>query len=425
MSENLHAIPEIRWWDEDLCIEQIPFAGLARRFGTPLYVYSRAALTRAADGYLSATQRTNARVFYAVKANASLAVIDLFSRLGCGFDIVSGGELAKVLAAGADPKSVVYSGVGKTTAEIETALKVGILCFNVESEPELDRIAEIAAHLEKTADISIRVNPNVDAKTHPYISTGLKNNKFGIAYERVIEVYKKARTLTGIRVAGIDCHIGSQITSLDPFVHAADKVLDLVDELGKAGVEIRHLDFGGGLGVCYLDEEPPAAGALMDIVRERCTARGYGDLPLFFEPGRSLVANAGVLLSQVQYVKRTDSKNFCIVDAAMNDMIRPTLYDAHMAVLNTRRRPQQGEPFDIVGPVCESGDFLGKDRTLAVEPGDILAMTGAGAYGMAMSSNYNMRGRAAEVLVDGDKAYLVRRRETPEDLCALETRLPD
>ena len=427
MPKNLTALTGFSWKDDRFCCEELAVEDLAKRYGTPLYIYSRAALEKSVADYQEAVKGTKNRVFYAMKANASLAVLDLMVRLGCGFDIVSGGELAKALAAGCPAERIVYSGVGKTVPEIEAALAAGIHCFNVESEPELERINEVAGRMGRIAPIAFRVNPNVDAKTHPYISTGLKNNKFGIAYDAALVLYQRAASdeFAHVRVTGIDCHIGSQITTVDPFIHAAEKVVDIVDKLARSGIRLEHIDFGGGLGVCYSDETPPTPQKLVECVQFVCFKRGIENMALYFEPGRSLVANAGILAMTVQYVKPTANKNFCIVDAAMNDMIRPALYEAQMELVNTVKRPAfQLKSWDVVGPVCESSDFMGKDRLLSVKAGDVLAMTGAGAYGMSMASNYNCRVRPAEVIVDGDKAYLVRERESTEDLLRHESRLP-
>ena len=423
MLENFSALPGYTRRGGELYCEDIKLTDLAKRFGTPLYVYSHAALTAALTDWLHGIEGRPHRVFYAMKANSNLALLSLFARAGTGFDIVSCGELSRALMAGAKAADIVYSGVGKSRQDIATALKAGIGCFNVESIPELDRVHDVAVSLKTTAPVSIRVNPDVDAKTHPYISTGLKNNKFGVAYDKIVALYKHAASLSGIRISGIDMHIGSQITELEPFVHAADKIFDIVDALKAEGIRLDHLDFGGGLGVRYIDEEPPTAKSLVAAVSERAAARGYGDLPIYFEPGRSLVARAGVLLTTVEYLKPTAAKNFMIVDAAMNDMIRPTLYQAHMAIENCSQAGDEAD-WDVVGPVCETGDFLARGMRLAAQPGDVLAMTGAGAYGMSMASNYNSRGRAAEVLVSGDKAWLIRRRETIEDITALETVVP-
>ena len=428
MPRNLAALTGFAWKSNRFFCENLAVQDLARQFGTPLYIYSRASLERSVGDYLRAVSGTRNRIFYAMKANANLALLELMVRLGCGFDIVSGGELAKALSAGCPADRIVYSGVGKTCSEIEAAIRAGIHCFNVESEPELERINEIAGRLGRIVPIAFRVNPNVDAKTHPYISTGLKNNKFGIAYDAAVKLFKRAASdeFPHVRVTGIDCHIGSQITEADPFIHAAEKVIDIVQKLEKAGIRLEHIDFGGGLGVCYGDETPPTPKKLIECVQFVCLKRGVENVALYFEPGRSLVANAGVLAMSVQYVKPTQTRNFCIVDAAMNDMIRPALYEAQMEIVNTVKDGQEdAKKWDVVGPVCESSDFMGRDRILSVKAGDVLAMTGAGAYGMSMASNYNCRMRPAEVIVDGDKAYLVRERESTEDLLRHETTLPD
>ena len=361
-------------------------------------------------------------VCYAIKANSNLAVLNLLARLGAGFDIVSGGELERVLRAGGDPKRVVFSGVGKTRAEMIQALNAGIFCFNVESEAELEQLSQVASELGKTANISLRVNPDVDAQTHPYISTGLKENKFGIDIERAPAVYRRAAELPGLSVQGLDCHIGSQLTQLAPFMDALDRLLVLVDELAGEGIHIHHLDLGGGLGVTYRDETPPPVSDYMDAIKARL---GDRKLSLMFEPGRSIAANAGVLLTQVLYLKPTEHKNFAIIDGAMNDNIRPSLYQAWQNIVPVREHGGEVKTWDLVGPVCETGDFLGKDRSLALQAGDVLAMLSAGAYGFGMSSNYNSRGRPAEVLVDGDRAHLVRARETIDDQLRGEQVLPD
>ncbi|HYN54843.1 MAG TPA: diaminopimelate decarboxylase, partial [Methylotenera sp.] len=372
---------------------------------------------------------TNHLVCFAVKSNPSLAILNLFASLGAGFDIVSGGELARVLAAGGDPKKVVFSGVGKTEAEMQSALNAGIFCFNVESASELTRLNHVAAMMGKVAPVSLRVNPNVDAKTHPYISTGLKNNKFGVAYEDALNIYLQAAAMSNIAIHGVDCHIGSQITELSPFLDAFDRVLALVDALEEKGIHIQHIDAGGGIGICYSDETPPEFTAYAAAMR---TKLGNRNIKLVFEPGRALVGNAGVLLTKVEYLKHTTSKNFAIVDAAMNDLMRPALYDAYHDIKAVQPREDQANAltktktltYEIVGPVCESGDFLGHDRTLALEEGDLLAIMSAGAYGMSMASNYNTRPRAAEVMVDGDQCHLIRKRELIADLFALENILP-
>ena len=418
-------IPGLERRAGDVFCEDLSARELARRFGTPLYVYSHEALAHNIADWASGVAGTPHRIFYAMKANANLAILDLFVKAGFGFDIVSRGELARALAAGAKGENIVYSGVGKSVEDMRAALAADVLCFNVESLPELERLNSVAIEMGKVARVSLRVNPDVDAKTHPYISTGLKNNKFGIAFDSALAGYLRAAELPGLAVSGIDCHIGSQITQLEPFVHAAHKVLDLVEEIKAAGITLDHIDFGGGLGVRYGTETPPAARDLIAAMAQCVRERGFVDMPLFFEPGRSLVAQTGMLLSTVEYVKPTAAKNFCIVDGSMSDMIRPTLYQAEMTIVNCAEHENPTPAvYDVVGPVCESGDFLGKDRTLDVRQGDVLAMLGAGAYGMSMASNYNARGRAAEVMVKGDTAYLIRRRETIEDQMALESRLP-
>jgi diaminopimelate decarboxylase len=410
--------------DGQLHAEQVPLAALAERFGTPLYVYSRRAIERAYDRYADALRGRPSLVCYAMKANSNLAVLDLLARRGAGFDIVSGGELERVLAAGGDPSKTVFSGIGKSVAEVELALRAGILCFNIESAPELERIDAIARRLGTRARISVRVNPDVDARTHPYISTGLKNNKFGVAYEETLALYRDAARRPGIELVGIDCHIGSQITEIGPYVDAAERVLDLVDSLAQEGIALRHIDFGGGLGIRYGDEMPPAAGDLVKALLARVDARGHGAKTVMFEPGRSIVGNAGMMLTRIEYLKPGKEKNFAIVDGAMNDLMRPTMYDAWMGAIPIRPREGAATVYDIVGPVCESGDWLARDRALVLQAGDLLAVTSAGAYGMAMSSNYNTRGRAAEVMVDGTHAFLVRARERPAQLFAGESRLP-
>jgi len=400
----------------DLRLEGHALADLARRFGTPLYVYSRRAMLAALQAYQHALRGRPHLVCYAMKANSSLAVLQTFAQAGCGFDIVSGGELARVLAAGGDPARVVFSGVGKTRAEMRQALLAGVRGFNVESLGELDRLDEEARALGRRAPVSLRVNPDVDAGTHPYISTGLKDNKFGIAHGQALAAYCHAASLPGLQVVGIDCHIGSQITQLEPYLDALDRVLDLVEAVEAAGIPIHHVDVGGGLGITYTDEQPPAAGELVARLLQRLDARGHGRRELLLEPGRSLVGNAGVLLTEVLFLKPGEQKNFCLVDAAMNDLMRPALYEAYMGIVNTRQRSDAATLWDVVGPVCESGDWLGRDRTLAVQGGDVLAVLSAGAYGMTMASNYNSRGRAAEIMVDGDQVTVIRRRESIADL---------
>ncbi|EYC52296.1 diaminopimelate decarboxylase [Hylemonella gracilis str. Niagara R] len=415
---------------QDLYLEGVRLADLARAHGTPLFVYSRQAMLDALAAYqrglASRLAQGKALICYALKANSSLAILQLFARAGCGFDIVSGGELERVLAAGGDPARIIFSGVGKTRAEMRQALNAGngagIGCFNVESEAELDVLNEVATGQGKVAPVSIRVNPDVDAKTHPYISTGLKGNKFGIAHERAVAVYQHAARLRGLKVVGIDCHIGSQITEERPYLDALERVLDLVEAIEAAGIPLRHIDLGGGLGIDYHGDTPPAADALWHKLLARLDARGHGAKAIYIEPGRSLVGNAGVCLTEVLYLKPGEQKNFCIVDAAMNDLPRPAMYEAYHQIvpLAPRTSAQAGGTvsqlnYEVVGPVCESGDWLGHDRVLAVQAGDHLAVLSAGAYCMSMASNYNTRGRAAEVLVQGEQATVIRRRESAAD----------
>ncbi|HSW17199.1 MAG TPA: diaminopimelate decarboxylase [Ramlibacter sp.] len=417
--------PHIAWREAELWIEDVRLADLAKAHGTPLFVYSKASMLAALGAYQRGFAGRKATICYAMKANSSLAVLQVFAQAGCGFDIVSGGELERALLAGADPAKVIFSGVGKTRTEMRRALEVGIGCFNVESEAELEALSEVAASCGQTAPVSIRVNPNVDAKTHPYISTGLKGNKFGVAHERTLQTYQRAASLPGLRVVGIDCHIGSQITDGTPYLDAMDRVLELVEAIEAAGIRLRHLDFGGGLGIDYNGDQPPAADALWAQLLARLDARGFGDRHLMVEPGRSLVGNAGVCLTEVLYLKPGEQKNFCIVDAAMNDLPRPAMYQAFHGIV-----PLQGAggaattTYDVVGPICESGDWIGRDRALAVSPGDVLAVLSAGAYCMSMASNYNTRGRAAEVLVDGGQAHLIRRRESTSDQLRSEVLVP-
>ncbi|MBD8475512.1 diaminopimelate decarboxylase [Pseudomonas sp. CFBP 8770] len=408
--------------DGELFAEGVALSAVAQRFGTPTYVYSRAHIEAQYNAYADALQGTPSLVCFAVKANSNLAVLNVLARLGAGFDIVSGGELERVLAAGGRAERVVFSGVGKTRADMRRALEVGVHCFNVESTDELERLQEVAAELGVRAPVSLRVNPDVDAGTHPYISTGLKENKFGIDIAAAEDVYVRAAQLPNLDVIGVDCHIGSQLTTLAPFLDALDRLLDLVDRLGDCGIYLRHIDLGGGLGVRYSDEQPPLAADYIQAVRERLDGR---ELTLVFEPGRFIVANAGVLLTQVEYLKHTEHKDFAIVDAAMNDLIRPALYQAWMNVSPVTPREGQARAYDIVGPICETGDFLAKERELVLAEGDLLAVHSAGAYGFVMSSNYNTRGRCAEVLVDGDQAFEVRRRETVAELFAGESLLPE
>lgn len=406
----------------ELFAEGVALTAVAERFGTPTYVYSRAALTEHFMAYRDALSDCDHLVCYAVKANSNIGVLNVLARLGAGFDIVSVGELERVLAAGGDAGKVIFSGVGKQPEEMLRALEVGIHCFNVESEAELEVLNRVAGECGKVANISLRVNPDVDANTHPYISTGLKQNKFGIDIHRAPEVYRRARDLANLNIVGVDCHIGSQLTDTAPFIDALHRVLALVDELASSGIELKHLDLGGGLGVRYKNEQPPHPADYIAALRKEL---GDRDLTLVLEPGRSIAANAGVLLTRVQYLKPGEEKNFAIVDAAMNDMIRPALYQAWLTIDSVR--PNSSAPtstWDVVGPVCETGDFLGKDRELAIEPGDLLCVGSSGAYGFSMSSNYNSRGRAAEIMVDGEQMFEVRRRETFEDLIRGETVLP-
>ncbi|MBU2014706.1 diaminopimelate decarboxylase [Stutzerimonas kunmingensis] len=407
--------------DGQLFAEGVALPALAQRFGTPTYVYSRAHIEAQYRAYADALDGMPHLVCFAVKANSNLGVLNVLARLGAGFDIVSRGELERVLAAGGQPDRIVFSGVGKTRDDMRRALEVGVHCFNVESTDELERLQLVAAELGKKAPVSLRVNPDVDAGTHPYISTGLKENKFGIDIDNAEAVYARAAELPNLEVVGVDCHIGSQLTSLPPFLDALDRLLALTERLATRGIQIRHLDLGGGLGVRYRDEQPPLAGDYIQAVRQRIEGRG---LALVFEPGRSIVANAGVLLTRVEYLKHTAHKDFAIVDAAMNDLIRPALYQAWMNVIAVQPHEGDTRRYDIVGPICETGDFLAKDRELALVEGDLLAVCSAGAYGFVMSSNYNTRGRAAEVLVDGDQAVEVRRRESVQELYAGESLLP-
>jgi diaminopimelate decarboxylase len=400
---------------DELFVEQVRLADLAREFGTPLFVYSKAAMLSALGAYQRGFAGRKAKICYAMKANSSLAILQLCARAGCGFDIVSGGELDRVLAAGGKPQDIIFSGVGKSRGEMRRALEVVIGGFNGEREAALEVLSEVAQATGKTAPISIRVNPNVDPKTHPYISTGLKGNKFGVAHERVLHAYQRAAQLPGLRVAGIDCHIGSQITEVSPYLDAVDRMLDLVESIERAGIRLHHLDFGGGLGITYNGEAPPQADALWAQILAKVDARGFGDRELMVEPGRSLVGNAGVCVTEVLYLKPGEHKNFCIVDAAMNDLPRPAMYHAYHTIVPVTQRAGEGEKFDIVGPVCESGDWIGHERMLHVQTGDLLAVMSAGAYCMSMASNYNTRGRAAEVLVDGASAHLIRERENAAD----------
>lgn len=412
---NLPGHPFIAYRGKELFVEQVRLSDLAQQYGTPLFVYSRAAMLAALASYQRGFSGRNAQVCYAIKANSSLAILQLFAQAGCGFDIVSGGELERVLAAGGQANKIIFSGVGKTQSEMERALAAGIACFNVESEAELKVLDQVARSMGLQAPVSIRVNPDVDPQTHPYISTGLKDNKFGVAHEQTLATYLRAANLPGLRVVGIDCHIGSQITQEAPYLDAMDRVLDLVDAIESSGISLSHIDFGGGLGINYNDDTPPAADALWSKLLARLDARGYGQRQILIEPGRSLVGNAGVCLTEVLFLKPGKQKNFCIVDAAMNDLPRPAMYEAFHQIVPLALRGGESMVWDVVGPVCESGDWLGRARALNVQAGDRLAVLSAGAYCMSMSSNYNSRGRAAEVLVNGEHCHLIRQRETVAD----------
>ena len=402
-----------------LYAEGVDLQDLADNYGTPAYVYSRAALEHNFLAYKNALSDDRHLICYAVKANSNIAVLNLLARLGSGFDIVSAGELERVLVAGGDPAKIVFSGVAKTAVEMAKAIDAGIHCFNVESLSELELLQDVAAAVEATVNVSLRVNPDVDAKTHPYISTGLKENKFGIEIEEAINVYRQGKDLPNLKLIGVDCHIGSQLTDMRPFLDAIDRVLELVDILAEDGIAIEHLDLGGGLGVCYKDEQPPTPGEFLASVQNHLAGR---DLQLIFEPGRSIVANTGILLTRVEYLKSNSAKNFAIIDAAMNDMLRPALYQAWMDIKPVQPKDDiEALHYDVVGPVCETGDFLGKDRELALAEGDLLALFGAGAYGFTMASNYNSRGRPPEIIVDGETCNLVRARETATDLIRSET----
>ncbi len=412
--------PFFTYRDGQLWAEEVRVADLAAEHGTPLFIYSKAAMLSALSAYQRGFAGRRARICYAMKANSSLAILQTFVRAGCGLDIVSGGELERALAAGAAPRDIIFSGVGKTRAEMKRALEIGIGCFNVESRAELAVLDEVATSIGQRAPVSIRVNPDVDARTHPYISTGLKGNKFGIAHTEAVQTYLDAAARPGLRVVGIDCHIGSQITETAPYLDAMDRVLDLVEAIEAAGVPIEHIDFGGGLGIDYNGDTPPAADALWQALLAKLDARGFGQRTLMIEPGRSLVGNAGVCVTEALYLKPGEQKNFLIVDAAMNDLPRPAMYEAHHGIVPVAPREGAATTWDVVGPVCESGDWLGRDRALNVQPGDLLAVLSAGAYCMSMASNYNTRGRAAEVLVDGDRALLIRERESAADQMRME-----
>jgi diaminopimelate decarboxylase len=418
--------PHFAYEDNALFAEALRVSELAATYGTPLFIYSKAAMLSALAAYQRGFEGRDAQICYAMKANSSLAVLQVFARAGCGFDIVSGGELERVQAAGGDAGKIIFSGVGKTRAEMRQALGAGIGCFNVESEAELDVLSDVALAMGLRAPVSIRVNPNVDPKTHPYISTGLKGNKFGVAHEDAVRIYRHAASLGGLKVVGIDCHIGSQITEVTPYLDAMDRVLDLVAAIEDAGIALTHIDFGGGLGIDYNHDTPPEADALWRQLLAKLDARGYGGRKLMIEPGRSLVGNAGICITEVLYLKPGEQKNFCIIDAAMNDLPRPAMYQAFHAIVPVEPviPEAEGTVYDVVGPVCESGDWIGRDRVLNVVAGDQLAVMSAGAYCMSMSSNYNTRGRAAELLVDGDVARLIRARESAADTFRGELLLP-
>ena len=409
--------------NHQLHAENVALADIATQHGTPTYVYSRATFERHYKAYADAFASHPTLICYAVKACSNIAILNVLARLGSGFDIVSIGELERVLRAGGDPSKVMFSGVAKQEHEMRRALEVGIHCFNVESESELHRLNKVAGEMGKVAPVSLRVNPDVDAKTHPYISTGLKDNKFGIDIKGAVRIYGVAHSLENLNVMGVDCHIGSQLTELQPFLDTFDRLTDLIDKLAEQGIEIKHLDLGGGLGVRYRDEVPPEPKDYAALVLEKVKGR---NLSLAFEPGRSIAANAGVLMTKVEFLKCTAHKNFAIIDGAMNDMIRPSLYGAWMDIVpvNLEPTPEGQRVYDLVGPICETGDFLGKERELDIQPGDLLALRSAGAYGFTMASNYNSRGRAAEVMVDGDKAYLIREREDIDHQLAGEQLLP-
>ncbi len=407
---------------DSLFAEDVALASIAEEYGTPCFVYSRATLERHYHAYEKALEGIPNLICFAVKANSNLAVLDVLARLGAGFDIVSGGELQRVLKAGGDPSKIIFSGLGKTKKEIQQGLAAGIHCFNIESEAELERINQVAIDCGTQAAISVRVNPDVDAGTHPYISTGLKENKFGIASAKAIDVYRTAAVMPGIKVTGIDCHIGSQLTKIEPFLDAIDRLLAMVDQLASENIHLTHFDMGGGLGVSYGQETPPHPSELIDVVRSRFSER---EMTLVLEPGRSISANAGIFLTRVEYIKQNEHKNFAIVDGAMNDLIRPALYSAWQEIIPVQKQAGDEVTYDVVGPVCESSDFLGKDRALNVKAGDLLAVRSAGAYSFVMSSNYNTRTRAPEIMVDGSTVHLARRRETYSDLLALESCLPD
>ncbi len=424
-SQNLPGHPFIAYQGDALFTEDTRLSDLAQTHGTPLFVYSKASMLAALAAYQRGFAGRNVQICYAMKANPALGVIQVFAQAGCGFDIVSAGDMARVLAAGGQAEKIIFSGVGKTRSEMRQALQAGIGCFNVESEAELEVLSEVAVSMGVKAPVSIRVNPNVDPKTHPYISTGLKGSKFGVAHDRVVQTYQRAAALPGIQVLGIDCHIGSQITEVAPYLDAVDRMLDLVEAIEAAGIAIHHIDFGGGLGIDYNGDTPPSADQLWQQMLAKLDARGFGNRALMIEPGRSLVGNAGVCLTEVLYLKPGEQKNFCIIDAAMNDLPRPAMYQAFHQIVPLTPRSDAPSTWDVVGPVCESGDWIGHDRNLAVQQGDLLAVMSAGAYCMSMASNYNSRGRATEILVDGTNAHVIRRRETIADQMLKETLVPN
>jgi diaminopimelate decarboxylase len=417
----MSGFPEFDYRNNELFVESVSLKQIAHEFGTPCYVYSRAALTQAYQAFDAAFANRDHLICYAVKANSNIAILNLFARLGSGFDIVSGGELQRVIKAGGDPGKTVFSGVGKNAEEMRIALNANILCFNVESEAELIVLNQVAKDMGKIAPVSLRVNPDVDAKTHPYISTGLKENKFGVPASEAERIYQSAHLFPHIRFTGLDCHIGSQLTELEPFLQASSKMFKLLDALQSQGLQIEHLDLGGGLGIRYTNETPPS---IKDYVSALCAATQQIKQRLLIEPGRSLVGNSGILLTRIEYLKHTPARDFAIVDAAMNDLMRPALYDAYHDILPVHKNGGAIKSYQVVGPVCETGDFLGHDRTLSLNDGDLLAVMSAGAYGMSMSSNYNTRPRAAEIMVDRDTVHVIRQRETIDELIATEQILP-
>jgi diaminopimelate decarboxylase len=419
-SDCLPGHPHIAYVGDELFVEKTPLSALTQQYGTPLFVYSKSSMLAALSAYQQGFAGRQVQICYAMKANSALGVIQLFAKAGCGFDVVSLGEMRRVLAAGGLASRIIFSGVGKTRMEMRAALEAGVGCFNVESEAELEVLNNVALSLGLQAPVSIRVNPNVDPQTHPYISTGLKGNKFGIAHEQVVQTYQRAAALPGLSVRGIDCHIGSQITQESPYLDAMDRMLDLVEAVEAAGVPIHHIDMGGGLGIDYNGETPPQAETLWRKLLAKLDARGFGQRALMIEPGRSLVGNAGLCVTEVLYLKPGVQKNFCIVDAAMNDLPRPAMYQAYHQIVPIKPRASIPENWEVVGPICESGDWIGHDRELSVQQGDLLAVLSAGAYCMSMASNYNTRNRAAEVLVDGSQAHLIRERESYADQMRLE-----